>query len=182
MSSSSARRGRADAACCSSSRRRPGAGKTTLVERLVEQTAASERCRARTRRGRRAQGETDGVDYNFVTPRTLRGDGRGRRVPRVGRRLRQPLRDVARADTERLLEAGDDVVLVIDVQGARKVRRARHRDDGGVRDAAVLRRCSSSGCAAAARTARRRSSAGCRWRGTRSPRLPSTTSSSSTTR
>ena len=31
----------AGAACCSSSRRRPGAGKTTLVERLVEQTPQS---------------------------------------------------------------------------------------------------------------------------------------------
>ena len=49
-------------------------------------------CRGPTRRARCATGETDGVDYNFVTPRALRGDDRRRRVPRVGRRVRQPLR------------------------------------------------------------------------------------------
>ena len=38
-------------------------------------------------------GERDGVDYNFMSARALRGDDRGtRRVSRVGGRLRQPLR------------------------------------------------------------------------------------------
>src|SRR5882762_1547138 len=43
-----------------------GAGKTTLVERLVEQTPNLRMSRSYTSRAAR-QGETDGVDYNFVT-------------------------------------------------------------------------------------------------------------------
>ena len=54
--------------------------------------AAASGCRGLTRRAPRATGETDGVDYNFVTRRAVRGDGRRRRVSGVGRRLRQPLR------------------------------------------------------------------------------------------
>ena len=72
------------------------------------------------------------------------------------------------ADTERLLDDGHDVVLVIDVQGARKVRRRGLETTADLRHAAVASRCSSSGCAGAARTARTPSSGGWRWRGTRS--------------
>ena len=43
-----------------------GAGKTTLVERLVEQTPRLKMSRSYTSRAAR-HGETDGVDYNFVT-------------------------------------------------------------------------------------------------------------------
>src|SRR5438270_11107506 len=43
-----------------------GAGKTTLVERLVEQTPGLKMSRSYTSRPPR-EGETDGVDYNFVT-------------------------------------------------------------------------------------------------------------------
>src|SRR5947209_19085413 len=43
-----------------------GAGKTTLVERLVEQTPHIRMSRSYTSRPARA-GETDGVDYNFVS-------------------------------------------------------------------------------------------------------------------
>src|SRR5258706_6776245 len=43
-----------------------GAGKTTLVERLVEQTPHLKMSRSYTSRTAR-EGETDGVDYNFVT-------------------------------------------------------------------------------------------------------------------
>src|SRR6185437_5664351 len=43
-----------------------GAGKTTLVERLVEETPNLQMSRSYTSRAAR-QGETDGVDYNFVT-------------------------------------------------------------------------------------------------------------------
>ena len=67
-------------------------------------------------------GERDGVDYNFVSRAALRGDDRRGRVPRVGRRLRQPLRDLRRGDRGELLARASDVVLVIDVQGARQVR------------------------------------------------------------
>src|SRR5215204_612057 len=43
-----------------------GAGKTTLVERLVEQVPHLRMSRSYTSRQAR-HGETDGVDYNFVT-------------------------------------------------------------------------------------------------------------------
>src|SRR5437764_10553091 len=43
-----------------------GAGKTTLVERLVEQVPNLRMSRSYTSREAR-QGETHGVDYNFVT-------------------------------------------------------------------------------------------------------------------
>src|SRR3954453_13650929 len=43
-----------------------GAGKTTLVERLVEQTSGLKMSRSYTSRAARA-GEIDGVDYNFVS-------------------------------------------------------------------------------------------------------------------
>jgi len=43
-----------------------GAGKTTLVERLVEQVPHLRMSRSYTSRPARP-GETDGVDYNFVT-------------------------------------------------------------------------------------------------------------------
>ena len=46
-----------------------GAGKTTLVERLVEQLPGLQMSRSYTSRAARS-GETDGVDYNFVTPRS----------------------------------------------------------------------------------------------------------------
>jgi guanylate kinase len=97
-----------------------GAGKTTLVERLVEQTPRLRMSRSYTSRHTR-EGERDGVDYNFVT--------RDRFETMVAADEFLEWADVfgnlygtAAADTERLLDAGHDVVLVIDVQGARKLR------------------------------------------------------------
>jgi guanylate kinase len=97
-----------------------GAGKTTLVERLVEQTPRLKMSRSYTSRAAR-QGETDGVDYNFVTR------SRFEEMVAAGDFLEWAdvfgnLYGTCAADTERMLAGGDDVVLVIDVQGARKVR------------------------------------------------------------
>ena len=77
-----------------------GTGKTTLVERLVADRARTWRCRGPTPRAQARAGETDGVDYNFITRERFEAMVARGRVPRVGRRLRQPLRD-RRADTER---------------------------------------------------------------------------------
>ena len=87
----------------------------------------------------------------------------------------------SRADTERLLASGDDVVLVIDVQGARQVR-----SRGVVATTVfVMPPSADRARAAAARSQqgqRGRHSAAPRGRaGRKSPRLPSTISSSSTT-
>jgi guanylate kinase len=97
-----------------------GAGKTTLVERLVEQVPHLRMSRSYTSRAMR-QGETDGVDYNFVTRQRFEA------MAAAGDFLEWAdvfgnLYGTCAADTERLLTGGDDVVLVIDVQGARKVR------------------------------------------------------------
>jgi guanylate kinase len=98
-----------------------GAGKTTLVERLVEQTSALRMSRSYTSRTAR-QGETDGVDYNFISR------DRFESMVRAGEFLEWAdvfgnLYGTCAADTDRALAAGNDVVLVIDVQGARQVRR-----------------------------------------------------------
>ena len=97
-----------------------GAGKTTLVERLVEQVPHLRMSRSYTSRPAR-HGESDGVDYNFVTRERFEA------MAAAGEFLEWAdvfgnLYGTRAADTESLLAAGDDVVLVIDVQGARKVR------------------------------------------------------------
>jgi len=97
-----------------------GAGKTTLVERLVEQIPRLRMSRSYTSR-RARDGEADGVDYNFVSR------DRFEAMIAAGEFLEWAdvfgnLYGTAAKDTERLLADGCDVVLVIDVQGARKIR------------------------------------------------------------
>lgn len=97
-----------------------GAGKTTLVERLVEQTPHLRMSRSYTSRLAR-QGETDGVDYNFVSrPEFEAMVARGEFLEWAD--VFGNLYGTSALDTERMLAAGDDVVLVIDVQGARQIR------------------------------------------------------------
>lgn len=98
-----------------------GAGKTTLVERLVERASGLRKSRSYTSRPAR-HGEIDNVDYNFITRTCFEG------MIESGKFLEWA--DVfgnyygtGSADTEAVLAAGEDLVLVIDVQGARKVRR-----------------------------------------------------------
>lgn len=97
-----------------------GTGKTTLVERLVREVPGLRMSRSYTSRAARA-GEQDGVDYNFVS--------RARFDAMVAEGAFLEWANVfgngygtSAADTEALLSSGLDVVLVIDVQGARQVR------------------------------------------------------------
>ena len=97
-----------------------GTGKTTVVERLVQVCPALARSRSYTSRLPRP-GERDAVDYNFVS--------RARFEAMIARGEFLEWADVfgnlygtCREDVERLLSSGFDVVLVIDVQGARQVR------------------------------------------------------------
>ena len=97
-----------------------GAGKTTLVERLVEQAPHLRMSRSYTSR-RARPGEEDGVDYNFVRRERFES------MIAAGDFLEWAdvfgnLYGTSASDTKRLLESGSDVVLVIDVQGAREVR------------------------------------------------------------
>lgn len=97
-----------------------GAGKTTLVERLVEQTPDLTMSRSYTSRPPRG-GEADGVDYNFVSRQRFEAMARNGEFLEWAS-LYGNLYGTCAADTEQFLSAGRDVVLVIDVQGARKVR------------------------------------------------------------
>src|SRR6188768_1988670 len=97
-----------------------GTGKTTLVERLVHAVPNLRMSRSYTSRAAR-DGEHDGIDYNFITR------DRFEQMAREGEFLEWA--DVfgnyygtSAVDTETCLTRGEDVVLVIDVQGARQVR------------------------------------------------------------
>ena len=91
-----------------------------MVERLVQVVPGLALSRSYTSRAMRA-GECDGVDYNFVTRARFEAmvaeDGFLEWADVFGN-----LYGTCRADAERELAAGRDLVLVIDVQGARQVR------------------------------------------------------------
>jgi len=98
-----------------------GTGKTIVVEQLVRVVPDLGLSRSYTSRGMRA-GETHGVDYNFIT--------RARFEAMVAEDAFLEWADVfgnlygtCAADAEGELAGGRDVVLVIDVQGARQVRK-----------------------------------------------------------
>jgi guanylate kinase len=97
-----------------------GTGKTTVVDRLVERSPRLTRSRSYTSRARRP-GEVEGVDYNFVTrdrfEAMIREDAFLEWADIFGN-----LYGTGREATELELAAGHDLVLVIDVQGARQVR------------------------------------------------------------
>ena len=106
-----------------------GTGKTTVAERLVQVVPDLALSRSYTSRPARA-GESDGVDYNFIT--------RARFEQMVAADAFLEWADVfgnlygtCAADAEAALNAGRDLVLVIDVQGARQVR-SRCPDTVGV--------------------------------------------------
>jgi guanylate kinase len=97
-----------------------GTGKTTLVERLVQRVPNLRMSRSYTSRPARA-GEQDGVDYNFIS--------RERFEAMIAAQAFLEWADVfgsyygtSAADTDDALARGEDVVLVIDVQGASQVR------------------------------------------------------------
>ncbi len=106
-----------------------GTGKTTVAERLVQVVPDLALSRSYTSRPARA-GESHGVDYNFIT--------RARFEQMVAADAFLEWADVfgnlygtCAADAEAELHAGRDLVLVIDVQGARQVR-SRCPDTVGV--------------------------------------------------
>ena len=99
-----------------------GTGKTTLCERLVQVVPGLRMSRSYTSRHARA-GERDGVDYNFVSRKQFE--------QMVADKAFVEWADVfgnyygtSAEDTDAALAAGEDVMLVIDVQGARQVRSA----------------------------------------------------------
>jgi guanylate kinase len=98
-----------------------GTGKTTLVERLVQMLPNLRMSRSYTSRQTRA-GERDGVDYNFITRDTfeilIREDAFLEWADVFGN-----FYGTAATDVQAMIDDGQDVVLVIDVNGARQVRK-----------------------------------------------------------
>jgi guanylate kinase len=97
-----------------------GTGKTTLVERLVKVTDRLKLSRSYTSRPPRGD-EVNGVDYNFVSRAQFE------QMAAAGEFLEWAdvfgnLYGTGATDTGRCMESGNDVVLVIDIQGARNVR------------------------------------------------------------
>jgi guanylate kinase len=97
-----------------------GTGKTTLVEKLVQVLPNLRMSRSYTSRPARP-GERDGVDYHFISREEFQR--------RINASEFLEWADVfgnyygtALGDVERMVAEGQDVVLVIDVQGARQVK------------------------------------------------------------
>lgn len=97
-----------------------GTGKTTLVERLVQILPNLRESKSYTSRPARP-GERDGVDYHFIS--------RAEFEQMIAENAFLEWADVfgnlygtGEADVAHMLAGGQDVVLVIDVQGARQVR------------------------------------------------------------
>ena len=95
-------------------------GKTTVVEQLVQVLPGLRMSRSYTSRPARP-GEEDGLDYNFITREAFEA--------MIARDEFLEWADVfgnyygtGKAETEARLAAGEDLVLVIDVQGAKQVR------------------------------------------------------------
>ncbi len=102
-----------------------GGGKTTVVARLLRRMPTLVRSVSVTTRPPRP-GERPGKDYRFISPaayQRLRRAGDLLEYAKVhGASYGTPKRPV-----ERALRQGRDVILSIDVQGARKIRRALGR-------------------------------------------------------
>lgn len=97
-----------------------GTGKSTLAGRLIEVTENLEFSVSYTTRDRR-EGEEQGREYHFID------DRRFDEMVATGEMLEwAPVFEhrygTARKDTARILDSGRDVLLDIDVQGARQVR------------------------------------------------------------
>lgn len=99
-----------------------GVGKGTLIRGLLERLPELELSVSATTRPPRA-GERDGVDYHFMTPerfeRAVAEDEFLEHATYSGHRY-----GTLRSELDRHLAAGVPVVLEIEVQGARQVRRA----------------------------------------------------------
>lgn len=97
-----------------------GAGKTSLVQGLIERLPRIELSVSHTTRSQRP-GESDGVHYNFVSAghfQSMAEEGQFLEHARVF----DNLYGTSQAAVTQRLEAGADVILEIDWQGAQQVR------------------------------------------------------------
>jgi guanylate kinase len=103
-----------------------GAGKTTLSRRLLEMDDNLSLSVSVTTRPKRS-GEQDGVDYCFVEPDEFKRMVKRREFLEYARVFGRYYGTPAAA-VERKLEAGRDVLLDIDWQGARTLRKKSRKD------------------------------------------------------
>ncbi len=99
-----------------------GAGKTTVINRVLASTSGLSYSISHTTRPPRA-GEVDRVDYVFTTSeafdRMVRNNEFVEHVTYLGAQY-----GTSRAEIRRRIQGGDDVVLNIDVQGAKSLQQA----------------------------------------------------------
>jgi guanylate kinase len=99
-----------------------GGGKTTVIDRLLQESPGLTRSVSVTTRPPRP-GERQGRDYRFVTPQAFERLRRGGELLEWARVHGASYGTVKRPVLRRLAR-GRSIVLCIDVQGARQVRRA----------------------------------------------------------
>ncbi len=104
-----------------------GAGKTTLCKRILGNDAAIRPSVSFTTRAPR-KGEINDEDYTFVSEKQFRGMAEAGEFVEWAE-VHGNLYGTARLRLEELVEAGFDVLLDIDVQGARQIRKSF---EGGV--------------------------------------------------
>jgi len=98
-----------------------GAGKTSLLKELIAQTKAVQTSVSHTTRARR-QGESDGVDYYFVTQEGFKAIVEKQEFIEHAEVFGNYYGTSRRA-IQQQLESGIDVILEIDWQGARQIKK-----------------------------------------------------------
>ena len=107
-----------------------GGGKTTLIRRLLTNPPGGEPLRfsvSHTTRPRR-EGEQNGREYHFVSAAEFEGMSRHAEFLEHNE-VHGNFYGTAKSEVLPRLAAGEDVILDIDVQGARDIRAARARGD-----------------------------------------------------
>jgi guanylate kinase len=99
-----------------------GTGKTTLINRLLRVFPELRVSVSYTTRPRRGD-EISGKDYYFVTPRRFAAMQRGSQFAEWAK-VHDFLYATPRKALERCIKEGRDILLDIDVQGARKIKKA----------------------------------------------------------
>lgn len=98
-----------------------GSGKTTLARRLVEQEEGIQFSVSATTRPAR-EGETDGVDYAFMTQEQFKEDEEAGRFIETAQVFGEHWYGTPRKPIEEATSQGIDVLLDIDVQGGTQVK------------------------------------------------------------
>ena len=99
-----------------------GVGKTTVVERLLDQTDLPLRRAVTVTTRPRRENEREEVDYHFWTPERFQSEIAAGRMLEHAVVFGKDYYGTPRSEVDEHLAAGRGVILVIDVQGAARVR------------------------------------------------------------